>query len=470
MIDRVVQKSFLLWQAEALAEKAADPDPRVEDPAEDASVAPEELEEVRRELAAAVARERAEPMTPVPENPEDDERRGEEPEPIEERSYFPRDAVLSLAQAAIERYLREHRQDLLVPLTGNGDDRRGDDEVVSAGPDVSLRLPDEAIPGDEEDDRRLGGAFEITDPGWVSSLIAMGWRRFRHRRPFKDEPAPVATLADNARVVVVGDWASGTERARNVAAQMAVKVEEAGAAGRECHVVHLGDTYYAGWDFEYEQRFLPWWPVKRGEPHGSWSLNGNHDMYAGGRGYFDLLLADERFSAQAGSSWFSLENDHWQLLGLDTAYTDHAFTGDQPRWIADKVAANPERKTMLLSHHQLFSAFGHGGPKLEKAIHAVLESDRIDAWLWGHEHRCVVYEPQQHVRFARCIGHGGVPVYAHHGSREGVRWYLEKSFQQGLEEWALQGFAVLDFDGPRITVDYFDEFGGPDFVGVDTIE
>jgi len=87
----------------------------------------------------------------------------------------------------------------------------------------------------------------------------------------------------------------------------------------------------------------------------------------------------------------------------------------------------------------------------------------------GVEHRCVVYEPQQHIRFARCIGHGGVPVYAEHGARPGVRWYLQKSFQQGLEEWALQGFAVLDFDGPKVDVDYFDEFGGPDLIGDDTI-
>jgi hypothetical protein len=470
MIDRVVQRPFLLWQAEAVADSGADPDAKVELPAEAADVTPDELEEVRRELAQAVARERAEPMTPVPDAPEADERRGEKPPPIEERSYLPRDAVLSLAQAAIERYLREHRQDLLVPLTDDGDDRRGAEEVVSAGPDATLRLPDDAIPDDEEDDRRLGGAFEITDPGWVSSLVAMGWRLFRHRRPFNDKPAPAARLAENARVVVVGDWASGTKRARDVAAQIAVKVTEAAQAGRECHVVHLGDTYYAGWDFEYEQRFLPWWPVRPGEPHGSWSLNGNHDMYAGGHGYFDVLLADERFRAQGGSSWFSLENDHWQLLGLDTAYTDHALTGGQAQWIADKVAGHPERKTMLLSHHQLFSAFGHGGPKLERALHDVLASDRIDAWLWGHEHRCIVYEAQQHVRFPRCIGHGGVPVYAEHGSREGVRWYLEKSFQQGLEEWALHGFAVLDFDGPRVTVDYFDEFGGSDLVGADTIE
>jgi Calcineurin-like phosphoesterase len=463
VIDRVVQRPFLLWQVEAVA--AADAATPAQDlPPEAADVTPEELTEVRRHLAEAVARERAKPMTPPPVAPEDD-RRGGDALPIEERAFVPRDAVLSLAQSAIERFLEEHRADLLVPLTnGTGDDDRRADAAISPGPDFALALPDDVIPGDDEGDRRLGGAFEITDPRWVSSVVAMGWRKLRHPFPFKNEPAAAARLAPDARVVVVGDWATGIQRARNVAGEIGTAISEAASQERNCHVIHLGDTYYAGWDYEYRKRFLPWWPVKPGEPHGSWSLNGNHDMYAGGHGYFEVLLADERFAAQQQSSWFSLENEHWQLLGLDTAYADHDLTGDQASWVERRLAdrEHPDRKTMLLSHHQLFSAFGGGGPKLEAALHDALATDRIDAWLWGHEHRCVVYEPQQHVRFASCIGHGGVPVYAEHGPRAGVRWYLEKSFKVGLEDWALFGFAVLDFDGPAVKVSYRDEFGGSD--------
>jgi Calcineurin-like phosphoesterase len=464
VIDRVVQRPFLLWQVEALAATADDASPAVDLPPETADVTPEELAEVRRHLAEAVAHERAKPMTPPPVAAEDD-RRGEEAPPIEVLSFIPRDAVLSLAQSAIERFLEEHRSDLLIPLThGPGDNDRREDTAISPGPDFSLDLADDAIPGDDEEDRRLGGAFEITDPRWVSSVIAMGWRKLHKRCPFKNEPAAAAKLASNARVVVVGDWATGIQRARKVAKEIAVALAEATLQERDCHVIHLGDTYYAGWDYEYRKRFLPWWPVKPGEPHGSWSLNGNHDMYAGGWGYFEALLADERFSAQQGSSWFSLENEHWQLLGLDTAYSEHALAGEQATWVERRLAdrEHPDRRTMLLSHHQLFSAFGDGGPKLEAALHRALATDRIDAWFWGHEHRCVVYEPQQHVRFASCVGHGGVPVYAEHGPRPGVRWYLEKSFRAGVEEWALFGFAILDFDGPTVKVSYRDEFGGPD--------
>jgi hypothetical protein len=118
---------------------------------------------------------------------------------------------------------------------------------------------------------------------------------------------------------------------------------------------------------------------------------------------------------------------------------------------------------MLLSHHQLFSAYGPGGPKLEAKLDDALATDRIDAWLWGHEHRCVAYKPSNHVRFARCIGHGGVPVYAEHELKPPAKWHLDKSFKQGIEDWMLMGFAILDFEGPKITVQYVDEFGGVDW-------
>jgi hypothetical protein len=80
----------------------------------------------------------------------------------------------------------------------------------------------------------------------------------------------------------------------------------------------------------------------------------------------------------------------------------------------------------------------------------------------------VVYEPHDHIRNARCIGHGGVPVYAERGLKPPARWRLEKSFKSGIEEWAYMGYAVLDFEGPKIHVSYRDEFGGENYT--ETIE
>jgi hypothetical protein len=70
-----------------------------------------------------------------------------------------------------------------------------------------------------------------------------------------------------------------------------------------------------------------------------WALNGNHDRYSGGHGYFGYLLHDPRFRGQwrgasadhTLSSYFSLENEDWQLLGLDSAYLNHDLGTREPR-------------------------------------------------------------------------------------------------------------------------------------------
>ncbi len=242
-------------------------------------------------------------------------------------------------------------------------------------------------------------------------------------------------------------------------------VEQGLAAGLDQHVVHLGDVYYSGTEREYRRRFLPYWPVDESEVDrvGSWSLNANHDMYSGGHGYFEVLLGDPRFARHEGSSYFSLHNDDWQVLGLDTGWEDGGLQDPQSEWVDATLGAG-DRKGMLLSHHQLFSAYKPDvRATLEPKLRGVLDADRVRAWFWGHEHRCMLYEPYEHVAAARCIGHGGVPVYMWRSQDEpcpppGTYEYRGR-IVDGLQRWALFGFAVLDFDGPRLHVRYIDETG-----------
>lgn len=94
----------------------------------------------------------------------------------------------------------------------------------------------------------------ITD--FLVSLTTHLWRRAFFRLPAGD-PA-ITPLARDARIVIVGDWGTGEGVALNVAKQMRHRIEEAG--GREVHVVHLGDVYYAGTTWEAQHRFLAAWP------------------------------------------------------------------------------------------------------------------------------------------------------------------------------------------------------------------
>jgi hypothetical protein len=267
-------------------------------------------------------------------------------------------------------------------------------------------------------------------------------------------------IGDDARVVMVGDWGTGLPAAVEVGQQMGREL--ATAAGRDRHLIHLGDVYYSGWKEEYVHHFLPHWPHEVGDATiRSWSLNGNHDMFSGGHGYFGYLLRDSRFAGQAGCSHFRLENSDWLILALDTSYDDQDLAGTQAEWVLDQVTGWGG-KTLLLSHHQLFSAYERTLPTLMERLAPVFSRRPVDAWFWGHEHRCAVYEATEQVRAARCIGHGGVPVFVPPDDApvpQGVRYEYRGAEGEGRERWGLFGFVVLDFHGAAITVRYINEKG-----------
>lgn len=320
-------------------------------------------------------------------------------------------------------------------------------------------MPSAALAPEIDIDRDFGPC----DLQWIGSVMADGLSALRGRWPFRDTPAPTADLRENARVVLVSDWATGVPAAQAVGAEMGRWLSE--AEGRQRHVIHLGDTYYSGWKEEYLKRFLPFWPHALGDERiQSWALNGNHDMYSGGEGYFGLLLRDTRFAGQAGSSYFTIEGPRWQIIGLDTAYEDFDLAGGQAEWMLRKVATSG-KKTIVLSHHQFFSAYSKSGERLRERLATKLTEDRVAAWFWGHEHRCVIYEESEAIHAPRCIGHGGVPALVAEEDAplpEGVKYESRGAVSSGGLRWGLFGFVVLDFcgpDGSEVEVSYVDETG-----------
>lgn len=392
-------------------------------------------------------------------------RRGGEAADLDEVSFFSRDPILSNVQSALEEYI-ETRQpaDVEEERELPGGRRRGAPAAEETPVVAGRRLRDGQRGGDG---RRIGEKFSITDPGWVSSLVALGLRRFRSKHPFNPEPAHPRRISDRVRLLVMGDWGSGLPRAVRVSEQMRRVLREGREQRLEQHVIHLGDVYYSGWTSEVNKRFLPHWPVTPAEAGeiGSWSLNANHDMYCGGYGYFDALLADRRFRMQGRSSFFSLANSRWRILGLDTGWEDGGLQEPQPGWIAEEAdaAARAGQKVMLLSHHQLFSAFEKGGEGLRRRMGEVLGRGAVHSWLWGHEHREVIYRPHEGLQFSACLGNGGVPVYMTHRAGDPypppVTYENREHIKKGLESWALFGFAVLDFEEERFHLRLVDENG-----------
>lgn len=358
-----------------------------------------------------------------------------------------------------------------------------------------------------EDEDRVD-PFADRDIRWIgNTALSVIGRALKGSHPFCDKPAELE-LAPRARLVLLSDWGTGRAHAPNVAAAAAQHLD----SNLDVHVVHLGDIYYTGTRREARANFLDRWPVSAGQDlkAGSWALNGNHEMYSGGYGLFETVLSDPRFARQwadgSPTSLLHFKNEHWQVLGLDTAWKNNLIEvedrqlrhsgqvghlyGSQLERIAD-CASDHQRRLLLLSHHQLFSAYddeqGETVPMADELADTLAQRP-VDVWFWGHEHDCLGYHEHGGVRAARAIGHGAVPRIVQDAPeplqgaqpsdppriivpdpsemREGhplrsVAWEYRdyREYTDDDKKWAKHGFAVVDLDGPDMQVRYFDDEG-----------
>jgi hypothetical protein len=108
--------------------------------------------------------------------------------------------------------------------------------------------------------------------------------------------------------------------------------------------------------------------------------------------------------------------------------------------------------------------------KLRATLQPVVDTGRIFGWFWGHEHRSLYYarDPRFGNYLARAIGHGGKRVRVTPETHLGpdfappvaVYWNVPRPNQPGR---VMNGFALLTFNGPDLTIDYVDETGANQF-------
>jgi hypothetical protein len=253
-------------------------------------------------------------------------------------------------------------------------------------------------------DSPSAGLFEVkfdNDDWW--GWLSMAWK-FVFRPKAHDWMVPQETadrIEDDAVIALFSDWGTGLYGAPRISGSIAQM--------ERCDVcLHLGDTYYSGSDREISERLVADWPAVRSETT-SRALNGNHEMYSGGQGYF-AALAQSPFHQSA--SCFAMQNKNWLLLCLDTAYVDFDLDDAQVGWVKRRIAEGGNRRVIFFSHHQPYSVLSGGGENLQSKLGTILETGQVYAWFFGHEHRLILYAP--HSKWgvsARCIGHGGFPEF-----------------------------------------------------------
>lgn len=231
------------------------------------------------------------------------------------------------------------------------------------------------------------------------------------------------------------------------------------------------------------------WPVG---DRGSFALNGNHEMYARGKAYFEHLLPrlglrdGDGFSGQR-ASFFCLRSDHWLLLGLDTGYHSIGLPVLEKifkpncrlddrilDWLRKDVRVHEDRHRgiLLLTHHQYYSQFESHYEKAAEQLSALLTRPAL--WFWGHEHRWAIYGRHATRKgrleaYGRCLGHGGLPIEdiveeprADGKHRVGLVLYDRRErtrIDEGRVPVGYNGYALLEFDGGSLTVEYRDATG-----------
>ncbi len=326
---------------------------------------------------------------------------------------------------------------------------------------------------------------------YVRSRFGRKWPFAEYTDPVADDGIYVLSASfdggdggEAVTVALVGDWGSGTEDANEIARL----IERA-----DPHfTIHLGDVYYVGTRQEIRENMLGervTWPIGS---RGSFALNSNHEMYARGKGYFEYLLpelgvraAPDAKPAGQKASFFCLRNEHWSIIGLDTGYHSVGIPfiekivkpsckldGKLIRWLNDVLRLEEDRSRgiVLLSHHQYYSQFEDLHERAARQLSRML--DRPVLWYWGHEHRLALYGRHATKKgrleaYGRCLGHGGLPIEdithepksdARH--RVGLVFYDRREAarigRDGKTPVGFNGFALLEFRGESLTVEYRD--------------
>ena len=153
-------------------------------------------------------------------------------------------------------------------------------------------------------------------------------------------------LADDATIVVIGDWGSGGEDAVQLLADAIRK-----AGPRLGAILHLGDVYYSGQPSECEEKIVKAtalaFKAAGVAPVPTFWTPGNHEYYSLGHGFYQtfkkLNAGNARATQQASYFCLRTRSGKWQFLGMDTGQSDYqsaegAFGLPSPKLRPTKIA------------------------------------------------------------------------------------------------------------------------------------
>jgi tartrate-resistant acid phosphatase type 5 len=247
------------------------------------------------------------------------------------------------------------------------------------------------------------------------------------------------------RVVGMGDFGSGSEEQRNVAAA----IVRMGQGARFDIGLTFGDNFYpSGMTGTEDPRWRDWWESLYG-PLGItfYPSLGNHEWYSddGAAAEIAYRSASWRFPAP----YYSFTAGPVQFFAVDTTEISEA----EVIWLDKQVGASSAHWKVVYGHHPIFAPernnkSGAYMRYTQARLWPILRG-RVDAYLCGHQHAMAHMKPQDGVHFFMSGG-GGAPLSKVSKKSEGAL-FAESTF----------GFLTLEADTAKMRISIFDTDGKP---------
>ena len=311
------------------------------------------------------------------------------------------------------------------------------------------------------DRQQLTAKMGDCDPRWVEPALKYAEFLLKCQpvpyRVYRDLSDFVLPMNDTCRIAIIGDWGTGQDAAKTVLAQMARKNRISRSTSATfiipAPILKRPTTFTTSgkrcWAIQNHSR----WPATTICSAAAARTTICSISWTAGQ----LFLPAQRQFPNHRSRY----RPERPPAGWNPA---HLSSGHGSGVAAGQDQDGREAPNILLSHHQLFSAWEaiagqNVNPKLQAQVQDLLPN--VSVWLWGHEHNQVIYGRWAGV-LARCIGHGGFPI----GATElgpNVKYTevpIVANTALGIDAdgvFMRHGYAIIELTGQDATIAYYDD-------------
>lgn len=256
--------------------------------------------------------------------------------------------------------------------------------------------------------------------------------------PFSPKDVAIQPARQELRVVVIGDFGTGSKGQRDVAKAIAAQHKSKPFS----FGITVGDNFYEhGVSSVTDKK----WQTRWEEPYGALGIPfyptlGNHDYYGDVQSQLDYKSPSDSWHLPARQ--YVLRSSLVDFVALDT--TDPRT--EQYAWLDRILSESKAHWKIAYGHHPIYSAGYHGDVlAMERELLPVIRG-RVALYVAGHDHDLQYLKPVDGTHLIVSGGGGG-------------RLRQLRPDPRTLFARTMYGFTTLEIDRSRIRVEMFDQNG-----------